>query len=561
MSGKILTEEERNRLVNELVSAKDDQDWWRNAIIYQIFPRSFADGSGDGNGDFRGITAHLPYLAELGVNVVWVTPFYTSPQADGGYDVADHRNVDAMYGTLHDFDRMVKKAHRYGIKVMIDIVANHTSDQHPWFQEALAAAPGSAARSRYHFCNGRGDQGELPPNNWQSDFEGLAWTRVADGQWFLHLFSPHQPDLNWNNEEVRAEFESLLRFWLDRGVDGIRVDAAQCMAKAQGLPDLTEANRDTRDDPRYDRDEVHDIFRAWRKIVDEYDNRAMIGEAPWVKDVSRLARYMRSDELHTLFNFNYQFMGWSAASAKRVIKTSLEEYIAAGSIPTWVMASHDHPYTVSRLGMTDLSTLLTGLGPHNEQPDIALGLRRARALIALTLALPGSVCLYQGEELGMFDNTQLDNKYRQDPRFFSSPDPKFIVGRDGNRTPLPWNSRQATFGFSTKGKSWLPQPEAYRDICVDVQLCDKNSTLSLYRQLLALRGQFTLGEGTLEYLESERDDVLILRNGKIVVMINFGYTPVKVPKDAINMLLCSDPTDNNAADTLPGNTAIWYTSA
>lgn len=558
MSGKTLTPEERNTLIAQLSGTTDDQDWWRNAVIYQIFPRSFADGNGDGNGDFKGISAHLAHLAGLGVDALWVSPFYTSPQADGGYDVADYRNVDAMYGALHDFDDMLVKAHRLGLKVIIDIVANHTSDQHPWFQEALAAAPGSAARDRYLFRDGRGENGELPPNNWPSDFEGPAWTRVADGQWYLHLFSEHQPDLNWDNADVLREFESILRFWLDRGVDGIRVDAAQCLIKEEGLPDLTESTRDTVDDPRFDCDRVHEIYRAWRSVVNEYDNRVMIGETPWIKDFSRSARYMRADELHTLFNFNYQFMSWSAKSARQVVQASLEQYVGAGSVSTWVMASHDRPYPVSKLGLTDLATTLVGIGPHNEQPNLELGLRRARAIVMLTLGLPGSACLYQGEELGLFDNTQLEAKYRQDPRFFTSPDPKYIVGRDGFRTPLPWNSSQTTFGFSTEGKSWLPQPDSYRDLCVDVQQFEEDSTLSLYRMLIALRRQFALGDGVLEYLESDRDDVLMVRNGRVTIMINFGYMPIAVPQG--DMLLCSDPTVSGDDAELPGNAAMWYTT-
>lgn len=266
-------------------------DWWRAAVVYQVYVRSFADSDGDGVGDLQGIRERLPYLRDLGVDALWLTPFYTSPMVDGGYDVADYRDVDPMFGTLADFDHMITDAHALGLRIIVDIVPNHTSSAHPWFVAALAAAPDSPARARYLFAEGRGEHGELPPNDWESIFGGPAWTRVPDGQWYLHLFDPAQPDLNWRHPEVRAEFADVLRFWLDRGVDGFRIDVAHGMIKAEGLPDVGFSTMTTGRRqvellgkgrlPYFDQDEVHEIYRAWRPILDSYPGGRMAVAEAW----------------------------------------------------------------------------------------------------------------------------------------------------------------------------------------------------------------------------------------------------------------------------------------
>jgi alpha-glucosidase len=315
--------------------------WWRNAVIYEIYVRSFADADGDGLGDLAGVRSRLPYLRELGVDAIWLTPFYPSPQADGGYDVADHRDVDPRFGTLADFDDLVRDSHALGLRVIVDLVPNHTSSRHPWFQAALAAPPGSAERGRYIFRDGRGRDGGEPPNNWESGFGGRAWTRVPDpdgapGQWYLHLFTPDQPDLDWLNPEVRAEFESILRFWLDRSVDGFRVDVAHGLAKDPAMPDVEGGRRASRSNgrhPHWDQDEVHDVYRAWRRVTDRYPHDPMFVAEAWVDPQERLARYVRPDELHTAFNFDFLEARWEAGALRQIIDRSIETHAAVGAAP------------------------------------------------------------------------------------------------------------------------------------------------------------------------------------------------------------------------------------
>ncbi|MGW9086479.1 alpha-amylase family glycosyl hydrolase [Streptomyces yangpuensis] len=387
-------------------------DWWRDAVIYQVYVRSFADSDGDGIGDLRGVRSRLPHLARLGVDAVWLTPFYVSPQADGGYDVADYRAVDPLFGDLADADELVRAAHALGLRVIVDVVPNHTSEQHPWFRAALAGEPG--ARERYLFRRGRGAEGELPPNDWESIFGGPAWTRVADGEWYLHLFAPEQPDLDWTHPEVMAEFDSVLRFWLDLGVDGFRIDVAHGMVKADGLPDIGRGAQATligsEPLPFFDQDGVHAIHRAWRRLLDSYEGpRRRIGVAEaWAPTSERLALYVRPDELHQAFNFRFLTCPWDPEAMRTVIDESLAATTAVGAPTTWVLSNHDVVRHVTRYGG----------GPR--------GLARARAAALLMLALPGSAYLYQGEELGLPEVTDLPATARQDPAF-----------RRGRRQPIP----------------------------------------------------------------------------------------------------------------------------
>lgn len=531
--------------------------WWRDNLCYEIFPRSFADQNGDGIGDFKGITSRLKYLATLGINSIWLTPFYPSPQADAGYDVSDYRNIDPALGTLDDFDVMLKEAHALGIRVIIDIVPNHTSDQHAWFKRALAAAPGSAERAWYHFKDGRGENGELPPNNWTSLFGGSAWKQVpGEKQWYLHLFSTHQPDLNWENPAVQDAFDDVLKFWLDRGVDGLRIDAANNLTKAEGLPDSTPDNTSRAGNkligPMFDQDSVHDIYRRWRKLIDTYPDRMMVAEAFGVSPVSRLLNYVRSDELHQAFNFDYMFSTWNANSYQMLISNYIENLTKANVPCNWVTSSHDQVRITSRLGLTNAGSAPMGLDSTTEQPNEQLGLDRARALLLLTMLLPGALYLYQGEELGLPNHTTMEPRFRQDPRYFDSNGA--MIGRDGARIPLPWKAKAPAFGFGPSDRSWLPQPDSFARYAVDVQEKDKQSTLNLYRRLIALRTQYELGLGTLQWFPSPRNDVLIARNGALCVCINFGYTPVDLP--AGKVIEQSRPGINKGT-VLPGNSAVW----
>ncbi|HEY9523973.1 MAG TPA: alpha-amylase family glycosyl hydrolase, partial [Thermopolyspora sp.] len=381
--------------------------WWRDAVIYQVYVRSFADADGDGIGDLLGVRSRLGYLSELGVDAIWLTPFYTSPMADFGYDVADYRDVDPIFGTLPDAEELIADAHAYGLRVIFDIVPNHTSDRHPWFEAALRAGPGSPERARYIFRDGKGVSGELPPNDWESVFGGSAWTRVPDGQWYLHLFAAEQPDLDWEHPEVHAEFEAILRFWLDRGVDGFRIDVAHGMVKARGLPDIGHPGQarmlGAEVLPYFDQDGVHEIHRAWRRLLDSYDGERIGVAEAWAPDNERLSNYIRADEMHQAFNFHYLKSPWDAAALRSVIDRSLHTAGTVGAPPTWVLSNHDVRRHVTRYG------------------DGELGLRRARAAALLTLALPGSAYLYQGEELGLPEVLDLPEDVCQDPQRLRGP--------------------------------------------------------------------------------------------------------------------------------------------
>jgi alpha-glucosidase len=540
-----------------LHSARPGSEWWRSGVIYQIYPRSFADQNGDGMGDLPGITKRLPKLAELGVDAIWLSPFYTSPQKDAGYDVADYRGVDPLFGTLDDFDVMVAKAHELGLRVMIDLVPNHSSDQHEWFQKALAAGPGSKEREYYHFKEGRGENGELPPNNWQSMFGGPAWTRVEDGQWYVHLFDSSQPDLNWENPIVQAEFEDILRFWLDRGVDGFRVDQPHAMAKAEGLPDhpyVDEAGagfiEGRENPPMWFQTSVHEIFRSWRKILESYPGeRAMCGEA-YVLPLSFMALWVRPDEFHQTFNFRFLDAGWDSEKLTAAINESFEAFDSVGAPSTWVLNNHDVIRHASRFGGDyGRATASDGIGPRNPQPNKELGLQRARAATMFMLGLPGASYIYQGEELGLPEHTTISPEHRQDPTFFRTSGQR--VGRDGCRVPLPWEKGNASNGFSESGLAWLPQPGSYADLSLDQQESDSSSTLSLYRQMLKLRKNHKLGEGSFNWLS--QGEVLSYQNGSLAVIHNFSAEPIALP--AGELLLSSLPL--NAQGQLNPNDSAW----
>ncbi|OHV36923.1 alpha-amylase [Parafrankia colletiae] len=461
--------------------------WWRDAVMYEVYIRSFADTDGDGVGDLEGIRRRLPDLADLGVDGVWISPFYRSPMADHGYDVADHTDVDPMFGTLADLDALLADAHTAGLKVVVDLVPNHSSSEHPAFQAALAAGPGSPERELYLFRDGRGPGGARPPNNWMSVFGGPAWTRVPDGQWYLHLFAREQPDWNWRHPRVRAEHREILRFWLDRGVDGFRIDVSHGLIKDEALrdhpdPDTAAADHPTPDqvdagfrevlEPySWDQDGVHEIYREWRALLDEYDRRdgrarMLVGET-WVADPERLARYVRPDELHLTFTFSLLFAPFSAPAWRSAIDAARAATAAVGALPTWVLANHDVVRPTGRYGGGDV------------------GLRRARAALLALLALPGTAYLYQGDELGL-PQVDVPPEQRRDPIWERSG--HTAAGRDGTRVPMPWSGQKPPYGFTDDGtEPWLPQPADWGDLTAAAQSVDPMSTRVLVRGALALR--------------------------------------------------------------------------
>lgn len=566
-----------------LTTTTPGTEWWRSAVIYQVYPRSFADATGDGMGDLAGIMKRLPSLVALGVDAVWLSPFYTSPQNDAGYDVADYCDVDPRFGTLADFDALEKEAHQLGLKLIVDLVPNHSSDQHVWFQEALAAPEGSPERARYLFRDGTGPNGDREPNNWQSVFGGSAWTRVTrpdgtPGQWYLHLFDTSQPDFDWQNPWVRERFLDILRFWLDRGVDGFRVDVAHGLIKAAGLPDYTppvnggsmggtgtpvphaehghghpgaEATPVEPTPPYWAQDGVHEIYRSWRALLDSYPGERVLVAEAWVEPLEKLARWVRPDEMHQAFNFAYLSTRWLADDIRTVIDESLHAFTGVGAPSTWVLSNHDVIRHATRLALTEEIPQGAGIGPESDaKPIPALGLRRARAATSLMLGLPGSAYLYQGEELGLPEDVTLPDAARQDPTWFRTKHERY--GRDGCRVPIPWEANKPSYGFGPTAASWLPQPSDWARFARDSQQGAPGSTLELYRQALALRAEHGLGLGTLEWLEGYDDEVIAYRNGSVIVISNLGTADVGLPSGTV--LLASV---DSSSGTLPSDATAW----
>ena len=533
---------------------KGPADWWRTAVVYQVYPRSFADQNGDGIGDLKGIISRADYLKSLGVDAVWMSPFYPSELADGGYDVADYRDVDPKIGTLEEFDTLIDEFHDRNIRVIVDIVPNHTSDQHVWFQEALASEPGSAARDRYIFRDGRGENGELPPSDLASHFSPLGWTRVPDGQWYLHLFAKEQPDLNWDHPEIREDFLKTLRFWSDRGVDGFRVDVAHALVKK--LDPLPSRSGYTVDlipedgsDPLFDRDELQEIYREWRAVFNEYDPPRIAVAESWVPH-SRKFLYAAPDSLGQVFNFDLVATEWGAADYKKIVDQNVEFERESGSSSTWVLSNHDIIRHATRFAFPRGLDQSAWYEANRFTPDIdaELGLRRARAGTLHILGLPGSTYIYQGEELGLPEVLDIPDDQMQDPTWERYGHKS--KSRDGCRVPIPWTKDGSSFGFGPNG-SHLPQPDWFGEYSVEAQDGVAGSTLELYREAIALRSEL-LGDNSFRWIHTDDNVLHYERNGGWQVITNFGDEPVAMP--AGEVLICS--AEHNGKE-LPGNATAW----
>ena len=539
-------------------------DWWRSAVTYQLYIRSFADTDGDGQGDVEGIRSRLPYLVSLGVDALWINPWYPSPLADGGYDVADYRNIHPAFGDLTGAQRLIDEAHALGLRVILDIVPNHTSDEHPWFQAALAAGPDSAERGRYLFREGSGPDGALPPNDWRSVFGGSAWSRITEpdgspGQWYLHLFDVKQPDLDWSHAGVKAEFEEVLRFWFDRGADGFRIDVAHGLAKDPLLPDLNITEEVLlghvfkENHPYWDRPEVQEIYEAWRAVAESYDPPRLFVAEAWVASSDRLAEYLLPTRLHTAFDFDFVRAPWLAKELRATATSSLTTHDRVGAPVMWVLSNHDMTRVVTRYGRPQELREGDPLHGHEDIPaDLALGRRRARAAILLMLALPGGVYLYQGEELGLAEVEDLPEELLQDPTWERSG--HAARGRDGCRVPLPWTRTGPSLGFGS-GPGWLPQPAGWAQLSVEAEEEDHGSMLWLYRDALRRRRelpQLGAGGGRLTWIGEEADVLAFTRDPGFTCVVNTGRTPVPLPPGRV--VLSSVPVEPGL---LPSDATAW----
>jgi alpha-glucosidase len=558
--------------------------WWRSAVVYQIYPRSFADSNGDGIGDLRGIVNRLDYIASLGVDAIWLSPVVVSPQADHGYDVADYRDIDPMFGDLQVMDELIAGAHARGIRVTMDFVPNHTSVEHAWFKAAVAAGPGSAERQRYHFRPGRGDNGEQPPNNWRSVFGGPSWTRITEpdgnpGEWYYHLFAPEQPDLNWHHPDVLPEFSDVLRFWLDRGVDGFRIDVSDALMKDDSFADTDDGR------PIIPKDEasgVHEVYRAFRRVLDSYPGQRM-AVIETGTDAETVALFLRPDEMQLAFNFAFSRCDWNATDIYNAITDAMSANALVGAPTTWVTDNHDTPRSVTRFASTVrlAGAYVPGLeaGDQSAPLDLALGTARHRAMALLMLALPGTVYLYNGQELGLPNVDDLPDEVLQDPVWIRSGHTE--RGRDGCRVPMPWTSDAPLFGF-TDGSPWLPMPSHWDELAVAKQNIDPSSMLSMYRRALALRRQnIELGTGELIWLDDapvgtiglvmapprRQGEVVAMRASAgdeldgIVVLVNPNDVPMSIPPSVASgvVMLASDSdiATGDRIDQVPANCTVW----
>jgi alpha-glucosidase len=532
--------------------------WWRDAVVYQIYVRSFADGDGDGTGDIAGMRSRLGYLHALGVDAVWLNPWYRSPLHDGGYDVADYREIDERFGSTAAAEAFIAAAAEHDIRVIVDLVPNHTSSEHAWFREALASAPGSEARSRYHFLDGRGPAGEQPPNDWRSVFGGAAWTRVPDGQWYLHLFDESQPDVNWNHHAVADEFEAVMRFWLDRGAAGFRMDVAHALTKAPGYPgrglgrQRRKGHHRTGSVPGSRRSASHraTLASGARRVRRTDDGRRGMGGGGAAPAVPAAGRVPPGVRLRPVVGA----VGCRAVPIDHRRQHPRSERGRSNS--TWVLSNHDVVRHATRYGLpadVDPGRWLLD-GPH-ELLDAERGVRRARAAALLTFALPGSVYVYQGDELGLPEAWDLPVEVLQDPIWTDSG--HTVKGRDGCRVPIPWEPTGPSLGFGDAG-AWLPQPQEFARLAAATQADDPNSTLTLYRRALALRRERLASRRTVD------DEMVWLDLGADVIafecadgsrcVVNMGTESVPLPPGDVAV------ASGTVLDgCLPPDTAVWLT--
>jgi len=527
------------------------EPWWSQAVIYQIYPRSFFDSNADGEGDLAGITSKISYLSALGIDAVWLSPFYESPNKDGGYDVSDPRAVDPRFGTIQDFENLIQACRQNLIRVIVDLVPNHFSDQHRWFQEALRSPSGSAARERFHF--NKGDHAQGVPNNWISLFGGSVWSQTPDGEYYLHLFDKSQPDLNWENPEVRSDFEETLKYWLDLGVDGFRIDVAHGLVKEnlgvnhpapQALSDALRLDiaMDAQERstilstvPFFNRPGVHEIYRSWRKIFDSYDREVVSVAEVWVHPPEEAANYVRPDELSQVFNFDLLTTPFDARLLHHSIHSAFSILSNVGALPTWALSNHDSPRVASRVGLVE-----------------------SQALFIALLALPGSLYIYNGQELSLPD-AEVADEYRQDPVFHRTGGAQ--KGRDGARVPLPWNSEEPQLGF-TEGDSWLPIPETWRNLSINKQEEDPASSLHLYRRALKVRREFFNGDREITWRENGHDGLLAFERGNMLVLLNTSEDEkIYTAPGKLILTSHSEVRTDGTQISLPKASACWVVKA
>ena len=553
--------------------------WWEDAVVYQLYVRSFADSNGDGRGDLEGIRSKLDHLRDLGVDAIWLCPCFPSPQRDHGYDVADYFDIEPTYGTLHDFDRLVEAASARSIRIVLDVVPNHCSSEHAWFQAALKAAPGSPERARFWFRDGRGPNGDEPPNNWRAVFGGPTWTRVPDpdgapGQWYLHTFTPWQPDFNWYNPDVVDYFDRMLTFWFDRGVEGFRVDAVPTLGKHPDLPDAAPPPPGLTDGQAFRHNEfahfyptAHDVWKHWRTVIDDYERshpgRHLVTISESYGSPEKLLTYMQGDEFHQSFAFDLMLMTWQAARLRGAIADSLDMLASVGGFPAWTLNNHDTQRIVTRLGRLNANDPAAYTGSNlvyvDAPIDLDLGRRRARAAITVAAALPGALYLYQGEELGLEEVLDMPDEAREDPLFLNTGGKE--IGRDGCRVPLPWTADASTsFGFSPNDAvPWLPQPATWGELCAASQLADPQSMLAWYRTLLAHR---PLLSGDLKWVDIDHSDCLAFERDGALIILNVGAGTVELPASMVagrSVILASQP--ETTLRELSSDTCVWLSPA
>jgi alpha-glucosidase len=549
--------------------------WWTNAVVYQLYPRSFADGNGDGRGDFQGVLQHLDHLRDLGVDAIWLTPCFPSPQRDHGYDVADYFDIEPTYGTLDDFDRVVAAAAERSIKIVLDVVPNHCSSEHAWFKAALQAPPGSPERARYWFRDGKGPDGSEPPNNWRAIFGGPAWTRVTEadgtpGQWYLHTFTPWQPDFNWYNQDVVDYFDRMLVFWFDRGVEGFRVDAVPVLGKHPDLPDAPPAPAGLTDGQAWGYNIYahfyqtgHDVWKHWRAVIDEYERthpgRHLVTISESYGNAKVLLEFLQGDEFHQSFSFDLMLMTWMAAPMRKAITDSIEMLASVGGTPAWTLNNHDTQRIVTRLGRLNAADPAAYTGNNlvyvDAPIDLELGRRRAKAAITMTAALPGALYLFEGEELGLEEYLDMPAEAREDPLFINSKGKE--LGRDGCRVPLPWTTDPSTsFGFSPiPVKPWLPQPQNWGELSAEHEAADPTSMLSWYRTLMAHRRSLS---GDLKWVDVDNSDCLAFERDGLLVVLNLGSETVDLPAELVagrSVVIATQP--ETTPQRLPSDTCVW----